>query len=143
MPEVPERVPGGARVDQRRSGRTSSSPGSADLRVPRAWRPAVVVVLSTADVVELPSGPHVRDTRSSTEPARRACFSPTGGALPLAGTFERALFSSSRSCRRPATTTAAAAAASFKMLSRPYHKLLLRETYKQLSLSSNTVIPRH
>ena len=58
--------------DQRRGGRTSSSPVSVDLRVPRAWRPAVVVVLSTADGVELPSGPHVRDTRSSTEPAERA-----------------------------------------------------------------------
>ena len=58
--------------DQRRGGRTSSSPVSVDLRVPRAWRPAVVVVLSTADGVQLPSGPHARDTRSSTEPAERA-----------------------------------------------------------------------
>ena len=67
-------------------------------------------MLSTAVGIELPSGPHVRDTRSSTEPARRACFSPAGGALPLAGTFERALLLvllqvpharyNHRSCRR-------------------------------------------
>ena len=69
VPEVPERV---VARDQRGGGRTSSSPVSVDLRVPRAWRPAVVVVLSTADGVELPSGPHVRDTRSSTEPAERS-----------------------------------------------------------------------
>ena len=39
---------------------SSSSPGSVDLRMPRAWRPAVVVVLSTADGIALLSGLHVR-----------------------------------------------------------------------------------
>ena len=94
-------------------GRTSSSPVSVDLRVPRAWRPAVVVVLSTANVLQLPSGPHVRYTRSSTEPDERSSR-PAGGqrraALPLAGMFERALLLdllhvplaryNHRSCRR-------------------------------------------
>ena len=59
VPEVPERV---VRASTHvAAGGTSSSPGSVDLRVPRAWRPAVVVVLSTADGIALPSGLHVRD----------------------------------------------------------------------------------
>ena len=39
---------------------SSSSPRSVELRMPPASRPAVVVVLSTADGIALPSGLHVR-----------------------------------------------------------------------------------
>ena len=82
MPEVPERVvlastnvAAGAR--RRRPSRStcarwsgwrcratcsssSSSPRSVELRMPPASRPAVVVVLSTADGIALLSGLHVR-----------------------------------------------------------------------------------
>ena len=71
---------GGARVDRRRGARNGaarpravgalerlvlvlvvvSSPRSVELRMPPASRPAVVVVLSTADGIALPSGLHVR-----------------------------------------------------------------------------------
>ena len=133
VPEVPERV---VARDQRGGGRTSSSPVSVDLRVPRAWRPAVVVVLSTADGVQLPSGPHARDTRSSTEPAERAsrrlaarCAAASrhvrAGAVLVLPQVPQACHNH-RSCRR-----------CVYMSSRPYHKLLLHinnEHYPRIAL---------
>ena len=46
---------------------SSSSPGSVELRVPRAWKPAVVVLLSTADGIALPSGLHVRAVHAALQ----------------------------------------------------------------------------
>ena len=46
---------------------SSSSPGSVELRVPRAWKPAIVVILSTADGIALPSGLHVRAVHAALQ----------------------------------------------------------------------------
>ena len=38
----------------------SAQPSAVELRVPRAWKPAVVVVLTTSDGIALPAGLHLR-----------------------------------------------------------------------------------
>ncbi len=39
---------------------SSNEPSSIELRVPRAWKPAIVAVLTTSDHIALPSGIHLR-----------------------------------------------------------------------------------